>query len=225
MSWLRLDDGVMLNPKVGELTDPEFRALLGLWSYCARRKNEGRFKADEMQWAIYVTSKGPANVSQSHLARFIEVGLIVPRGGKANLYEVKDWAYYQPKDPTAADRQKRYRDRNAERNATVTESLPRARASRPVPSLEISTNSPELQDVARPLTEAEIVAEREKRENGGYVENLSSYTGCRYVRGSHALTAVHDVLGTEQPPNGWPYPRPTRAEIAKALKELKHAHA
>jgi hypothetical protein len=225
VSWLRLDDGVMLNPKVGELTDSEFRSLLGLWSYCARRKNEGRFKADEMQWAIYVTSKGPANVLQSHLQRFIEVGLIVPRGGKSNLYEVKDWAHYQPKDPTAAERQKRYRDRNAERNATVTEALPRARASRPVPSLEISTNSSELQQPAREPTEAEVVRAREEREQRGYVENLSSYTGCRYIRGSHALTAIHDVLGTEHPPNDWPYPRPTREEVSAALKQRKHAHA
>jgi hypothetical protein len=42
------------------------------------------------------------------------------------------------------------------------------------------------------------------------------YTGCRFVRGSHGSTYQHDPLGTDVPPPDWPYPRPTRAEIATA---------
>jgi hypothetical protein len=69
----------------------------------------------------------------------------------------------------------------------------------------------------KPPTEAEVATERERRKRSGWVENLNSYTGCRYVRGTHELSAVYDPLGTERPPVGWPYPRPTRDEIRKAL--------
>ena len=64
-------------------------------------------------------------------------------------------------------------------------------------------------------------AEREipRSTSNTWVENLSSYTGCRYVRGEFALTAVYDVLGTEHPPKDWPYERPSRDEIRNALKE------
>lgn len=63
-------------------------------------------------------------------------------------------------------------------------------------------------------------AERSKQgKSNGWVENLSAYTGCRYVRGEFALTAIRDVLGTEQPPKDWPYERPSRDEIRNALKE------
>lgn len=65
-------------------------------------------------------------------------------------------------------------------------------------------------------------AERESQQgkSNGWVDNLSSYTGCRYVRGEFALTAVFDVLGTEPPPKDWPYERPSRDEIRKALEEV-----
>jgi hypothetical protein len=76
-----------------------------------------------------------------------------------------------------------------------------------------------------PSGERAETAEREN-PNGkpeGWIENLGSYTGCRYVRGEFALTAVRDVLGTERPPSNWPYARPTRFEIRDALKERAHA--
>jgi hypothetical protein len=68
-------------------------------------------------------------------------------------------------------------------------------------------------------TEAEIVKAREDRQRNGYVEGLSSYTGCRIVRGEVGIHHVYDPLGTEPLPAYWPYPRPTRDEIRAALKE------
>jgi hypothetical protein len=123
MAWLRIDDLAVLNPKLGELTDGDFRALLALWSYCARRRNDGRFKADEIRHASYASPKGAANVDQGHLQRFVQTGLITHRGGKADLYEIKDWAVYQPKDATAAERQRAYRARNANRNGDRNENV------------------------------------------------------------------------------------------------------
>ena len=71
-------------------------------------------------------------------------------------------------------------------------------------------------DVSRAPVET---AERESQRGNGWVENLSAYTGCRYVRGEFALTAIYDPLGIEPPPNAWPHSRPTRDEILQALEE------
>jgi hypothetical protein len=60
--------------------------------------------------------------------------------------------------------------------------------------------------------------EQERQERGnGWVDNLSSYTGCRIVRGEVGLAHKYDPLGTEPVPAGWSHPRPTKAEIRKAL--------
>lgn len=85
------------------------------------------------------------------------------------------------------------------------------------------------EEVSKPLTalqdhsrETEIP---NKQRGQGWVDNLGSYTGCRYVRGTHAFGAVYDVLGTEHPPVDWPHSRPTRQEIHQELKRRKAAHA
>ena len=51
-----------------------------------------------------------------------------------------------------------------------------------------------------------------------FVPNLSSYTGCRLVRGTHGTSHKRDPLGMDKPPYVWPYPKPTRAEVAAALE-------
>lgn len=76
----------------------------------------------------------------------------------------------------------------------------------------------EEEEVITPSSELQDVALVEGRGNG-WVDNLSSYTGCRYVRGEYALTAIYDVLGTERPPSDWPHERPSRKQILQALTE------
>lgn len=61
--------------------------------------------------------------------------------------------------------------------------------------------------------------ERERRERSGYVDNLSSYTGVRIVRGEVGMSYVYDPLGTEPPPNDWPHLRPTKGEVLVALRK------
>jgi len=69
------------------------------------------------------------------------------------------------------------------------------------------------------LTEAEVVAARERREQSGWVDNLSSYTGCRIVRGEVGVSHTYDPLGTEYPPAGWPHEKPTKQEVVAALRQ------
>lgn len=114
MSWLRIDDSISINGKLGSLTDAEFRALLALWSYCARRKNSGEFSLDEIRHAMYATPRGPKSVRPIHVSRFVDLGLVNTDDGVA--FAVNDWSTYQPRDPSAAERMRRYRERHDERN-------------------------------------------------------------------------------------------------------------
>jgi hypothetical protein len=91
-----------------------------------------------------------------------------------------------------------------------------------------SNSSPRREEknkkVSTSLSVSQYDEQRESSERGnGWVENLSAYTGCRYVRGEVALSAVYDPLGTERPPFDWPHERPKRAEIKKALEEQANA--
>lgn len=108
MSWLRLDDSIAINGKLGVLTDSELRALLALWSYCSRKRNGGSFCLDELPQAIYTTPRGPKCVRPQQLHRYVEVGLVNTDDGV--VFSVNDWATYQPKDPTSAERKRRWRD-------------------------------------------------------------------------------------------------------------------
>ena len=109
MSWLRIDDQAPVNGKLGELSDGEFRALIALWAYCSRRKNGGRFFSSELKHAVYTSQKGPRRVTYRHLERFCELSLVLPED---DAFQVNDWGSYQPRDPTAAERMERYRQRH-----------------------------------------------------------------------------------------------------------------
>ena len=55
----------------------------------------------------------------------------------------------------------------------------------------------------------------------GWIDNLSSYTGCRAIRGDYGFGHKYDPLGTDRPPMDWPHPRPTPHEIGTALDEIE----
>lgn len=57
-----------------------------------------------------------------------------------------------------------------------------------------------------------------KKRGSGWVEDLFSYTGCKLVRGQGGMGHVYDVLGKDRPPSDWPHERPSRNQIAEALK-------
>jgi hypothetical protein len=108
MSWLRIDDGMPLNGKVGRLTDTEYRALVALWAYCSRTQSEGFFDPTEIQFAIYATPTGPRSVKNRQLKRFVYLGLVETRD---KGFVIHNWRKYQPKDPTSAERMRRLRAR------------------------------------------------------------------------------------------------------------------
>lgn len=135
VSWRRYDDGFEDNPKILELV-----ALAGYEAFYRLCKVHGFSAKYGTKGIVKSSAVAALGVRPKHLRAMIQVGLLHDRG--EGTYEIHDWADYQPKDLTGAERQARFR--NAHRNGevteevtetTVTESLPRARASAPVPVL------------------------------------------------------------------------------------------
>jgi hypothetical protein len=116
------------------LTIPERWAWLEILTYCARYRTSGHVTRGVRSAVASATPKLLAKLVQVRLLDEAEDG-----------WKVHDWDEYNPKDPTAAARAKRYRDRDttrdehrndtvtADRDAAVTRTAPRARASAAVP--------------------------------------------------------------------------------------------
>ena len=137
MAWLRIDDGFPENRKVLALPRRERWTWLEVMAYCARQQNGGQVPNSSSDIVRHAT---PAFIQAA-----FDAGLLVLTD---TGYEVHDWDEYNPKDPTNAVRQQRYR--NAKRNAEVTENVtdenvttvtpPRAR----VPSRPLTNKEPSL---------------------------------------------------------------------------------
>jgi hypothetical protein len=136
VAWLRVDDGFPEHAKLLALRRTDRWTWVEVLAYCARQNNGG------------VVPNGVHDVVKYATPLFLEkcadAGLLdVTDSG----YVVHDWEDYNPRDPTNAVRQQRYRRRHS--NAQVTENVteenvttvtPRARASRPVPITTTPSN-------------------------------------------------------------------------------------
>ena len=162
MTWLRLDDKITRHPKLLSFDRKSRWIWLEILCFAAE------FRSPVL----------PANIrdavphaTPAFLKKAVSVGLLEET---ANGLTIHDWAVYQPNDPTAATRSKAYRDRNANRDDTVTESeqesrSPRAQArlSRPVPFLETDVSlSPTVGE------RADAPSERESESNSNSGDRL-----------------------------------------------------
>ena len=78
MSWVREDDGEVLDAKVGKLKSDEYRELHALRQYVAREHAGagGIFTKADAVSAVYLTPKGARSVSAATLRRLLELGLV-----------------------------------------------------------------------------------------------------------------------------------------------------
>lgn len=127
MTWLRVDPGFVLHPKIVELTDREFRAWVRLLCYCAQAEDPT------------VDASTIANVPRvfrRDCARFAALGLLDPVGEK---HEVHNWIKYLPKD-TPAERQAAWRARKALAADVTRASTPTSTSASTNGSTETSTS-------------------------------------------------------------------------------------
>lgn len=152
MPWLRIDDGFTEHRKIVALKRSERWTWMELLTYCARQGNGGHVPegvCDILRW-----------VTPAFLSKCADVGLLDVVDGR---YEVHDWRVYNPKDPTNAARQERYRQRHSNDDVTaevtvdvtekvtdenVTTVTPPAQARARVPSPTPETIGPSLPPTA-----------------------------------------------------------------------------
>jgi hypothetical protein len=120
-SRFMVDNDLSGNEKIGRFTDAEFRALVcGVWSLAARAEPRGFLAvAGKPATAQDVARRAhcSAAVARSTLAKMHELGMLETEDG---LDHVHDWEAYNPapkEDRTAAERQRKKRERDAKREA------------------------------------------------------------------------------------------------------------
>jgi hypothetical protein len=161
MGWLRLDDGFAMHPKIAALSDRDYRAWTKVLLYCARYRTQGDVPDHAFR---------EIGINAQSRRKFIAVGLLdLDADGITSIH---DWADFNPPDPTNAERQKRWRERqkeakrnagrNAESNASnrydgVTEPLrDPSRAPARDPSTYPSTSLGEEVSTESGLVESEV---------------------------------------------------------------------
>lgn len=99
MAWLKVDDGLAEHRKILALKRSDRWTWMELLCFVARQNNGGHVP----------TGVGDAvkHVTRAFLDRCEQVGLIdVEDDGRRRVH---DWEHYNPKDPNAAERMRRYR--------------------------------------------------------------------------------------------------------------------
>jgi hypothetical protein len=106
VDWLKLSVDLPDHPKVAELSDRAFRALIASWCYAARFETDG-YLPHQAQRAVGMTAK---------LAGELEAAGLLHRNGSG--WHVHDWDEHQPtaeeiarRRVMAAKRQASYRRR------------------------------------------------------------------------------------------------------------------
>lgn len=118
MPWLRLDERFATNPKVAALSNLEFRVWVRAMLYCSTHRTDGKLPV----------SAEVKELTDAMRKTFRSLKLLDVKRG---FDYVHDWDEYNPSDPTAAERAKRYRvtkasrlerdeHRDADRDETVT---------------------------------------------------------------------------------------------------------
>ncbi len=103
MPWLRLDDKFVRHPKITRLVRNDRWTWLEVLCYCAEYKTEG-FIPDTIR-EVVPKATGP------FLERCHQLALLDLAEHEHATYCVHDWSEYNPKDPTKAERQARWRSK------------------------------------------------------------------------------------------------------------------
>jgi hypothetical protein len=101
MAWLRLDDKFAQHPKIAGLTDKAFRAHVETMLYCAEYRTEG---------IVPSSSHRITGATEKVRQELITAGLWDEIEQQLSIH---DFAVYNPKDPTKAERQARWRRRQS----------------------------------------------------------------------------------------------------------------
>jgi hypothetical protein len=152
VTWFKVDDGFMTNPKVLSIPRAQRLECLGLWvssgAWCARHLTDGRVPA-------YMLEELGANLSHGDM--LADSGLWVRDGDD---YRFNDWEEYQPmKRDVVATRESERRRKEAYR---ARKGGTKGESPEPVPmgpdrSATVVDNTPTRPDPTRPVKEKRVV--------------------------------------------------------------------
>jgi hypothetical protein len=133
MSWTRLDDAFCSDKLIVRLSDHEFRVFLRLLCHCGKQEDPTVDKITIKE----VPGLTPHMVAKMGTRIGTETSALLDQVG--DCYEVHDWAHFQAKDKTGADRQAAWRARHTVTKVTKT-SRARVKTNKlvPVPDKEIT---------------------------------------------------------------------------------------
>lgn len=201
--WIALSCGLLRHPKLRKV-DPTARLLyIAGVLHCGDELTDGLIERDSLPFLWPLIGVTPRE--GGHLVKQLQNAALWHPAENVDGWIVNDYLDWNP-DRKSWERQ---RELNANRQAKH-----RAKASDHAETAGSDGERNALRDARRYVQRRE----REKTTKSGWVENLSNYTGCKLVRGSHGMGHRRDVLGTDRPPADWPYPRPSRQEILTALE-------
>jgi hypothetical protein len=126
MSWTRLDDAFCSDKLIVRLSDHEFRVFLRLLCHCGKQEDPTVDKITIKE----VPGLTPHMVAKMATRIGTETSALLDQVG--DCYEVHDWAHFQPKDKTGADRQAAWRARHTVTKVTKT-SRARVKTNKLVP--------------------------------------------------------------------------------------------
>lgn len=142
MTWLRLDDGAATHPKLLALTDSGFRHWIAVLCHCGQHRTGGH---------IHRLALRRLGVREQLLQQLLQLRLLEPAGDDPDEYYVHDWHVYNaPRDPTAAQRQRRRRQRIAEQETASVRSHIHEQTNRAKPHEH--TETAETSRVTHPVT-------------------------------------------------------------------------
>lgn len=193
MAWVRLDDKFTSHPKVLALTDREFRVHLSALCYAAEYKTDGDIP--EAAWRLLGVTRKLAD-------RMVAVGVWDIDAG---TYLIHDFRVYNPADPTAAERQRRFKESRSGNGQVTAESRedngetngPHARARTPVPVPSPTPNREGSPDGAPSLANA-LPAARPRDELWDALTEACGPVSTKSERGRRnaALRELRDIGAT-----------------------------
>jgi hypothetical protein len=138
--WFRVHDDLVDDPKVQLLSGDLVKVLLNLW--CLASQNDGVLPA--MSAMAFKLRMKPQHVAVV-IAELSAAGLIDREGDEYRPHNWDKRQYKSDTDKTAADRAKRYRDKNRDRHAPVTRDADRDdNALRERPETEADTEQKQI---------------------------------------------------------------------------------
>lgn len=111
---IRLGIDALTSPRVDELDDAAFRALVVLWAWVARYGEAGEIPRKWLRHVEWVSKGRRRRITSRMLQRFLELELVEEHEYADNgeqVLVVGDWHEHRPADPTSAERKRRFRRR------------------------------------------------------------------------------------------------------------------